>query len=69
MPVFQHVRLFNSFQLLPMIFDSRATVLLHVSRGLPGSLPALIKGFNSMANTYFNKNAKSSFLLDIIIIF
>ena len=32
-----------------MIFDSRATVLLHVSRGLPGSLPALIKGFHSIA--------------------
>ena len=52
-PVFQRIRLwanaFNSFQLLAMIFESRATVLLHVSRGQPGSLPALIKGFHSIA--------------------
>ena len=52
-PVFQHVRLwantFNSFQFVPMIFHSRVTVLLHVSRGLPGSLLALIKGFHSIA--------------------
>ena len=52
-PVCQRVRLyanaFNSFQLLPKTFDSRATVLLHVSRGLSGSLSALIKGFHSTA--------------------